>query len=152
VVDQVSDATADRLLAEICDRLYRLEEAGNKRARYARRTLMAECSPGRLPIDDDELAHAALGSHANLGGINLELAVLGLSRISAQGLGLVANLLRLIDRLGLRKRRAGSLVFDERAHGATSSSVARISCPVGVWEAILGTSVPTTIFRSGPGA
>ena len=52
----MSEAAADRLLSEILDRLWRLEQLGaGNRARHARRVLQAACSGGRPAIDDSQM-------------------------------------------------------------------------------------------------
>ena len=52
----MSDAAADRLLGEIIDQLFRLEQLGaGNHVRHARRVLQADCSGGRPAIDDSQM-------------------------------------------------------------------------------------------------
>ncbi len=62
------------------------------------------------------LPDAALGANAYFRSLHFQLPVFGLPSIGAHGLGLVAEVARLVDRRGRLDRAAGCIVSDQRVH------------------------------------
>jgi hypothetical protein len=79
--------------------------------------------------DGDKLAQPPFGFQPDLSGVDFRIAVLGLPRVDAHGLGLVANILGLVGGFRYCQRTTCCIVADKRRAAAHSGPrVGRLFC------------------------